>query len=84
MAKGLFQPPSDALSIYEGEVMHARMKPFSHRFTYRVFSTLVDLDRLDEVASLSAIFLSSAIGVSGVIVTPQASESDSNIEMRAH
>lgn len=56
MAKGHFQPPQDALSLYEGEVMHARMKPFSHRFTYRVFSTLIDLDRLDEVASLSAIF----------------------------
>ena len=56
MAKSQFQPPQDALSLYEGEVMHARMKPFSHRFSYRVFSTLIDLDRLDEVASLSAIF----------------------------
>ena len=56
MAKGIFKPPNDALSIYEGEVMHARMKPFSHRFTYSVFSTLIDLDRLTEVHALSPIF----------------------------
>jgi DUF1365 family protein len=56
MLKHLFQPPADALSLYEGEVMHARMKPFAHRFTYQVFSTLIDLDRLNEVDRLSPLF----------------------------
>ena len=51
-----FQPPHACLSIYRGPVMHARMKPVTHRFTYDVFSTLIDLDRLDEVDQLSPLF----------------------------
>jgi len=52
---GRFKPPQASLSIYRGPVMHARMKPVTHRFTYDVFSTLIDLDRLDEVHRLSPI-----------------------------
>lgn len=51
-----FAPPSDALSLYRGPVMHARMKPVAHRFTYQVFSILIDLDRLHEAGRLSPIF----------------------------
>lgn len=40
-------PPDQAGALYSGEVMHARLKPFGHRFVYRVFSLLVDIDRLD-------------------------------------
>jgi DUF1365 family protein len=36
--------------------MHARLRPFGHRFVYRVFSLLVDLDRLNELDSMSALF----------------------------
>jgi hypothetical protein len=36
----------DAAALYFGEVMHARLKPVGHRFTYRVMSLLIDLDRL--------------------------------------
>lgn len=43
-------------AIAAGRVMHARLKPVSHRFAYRVFYILVDLDRLDEAARLSRIF----------------------------
>ena len=49
-------PPEDAAALYPGEVMHARLKPFGHRFTYRVFSLLIDLDRLDEAGRLSRLF----------------------------
>jgi DUF1365 family protein len=28
----------DAASLYFGEVMHARLKPMGHRFSYRVMS----------------------------------------------
>src|SRR6185503_12318088 len=32
-------PPPQAVGVlYPGEGMHARLKPFGHRFTYRVFS----------------------------------------------
>jgi DUF1365 family protein len=41
-------PPDDAVAaaLYFGEVMHARLKPMGHRFSYRVMSLLIDLDRL--------------------------------------
>ena len=37
-----------AAALYFGDVMHARLKPMGHRFSYRVMSLLIDLDRLDE------------------------------------
>ncbi|MFN8948478.1 MAG: DUF1365 domain-containing protein [Alphaproteobacteria bacterium] len=33
--------------IYEGTVMHQRLRPQGHKFTYRVFSMLFDLDEID-------------------------------------
>lgn len=49
-------PPDAAAALYAGDIVHQRMKPFGHRFRYRVFSLLVDLDRLDEAGHLSALF----------------------------
>jgi DUF1365 family protein len=43
---GSERPCSDAAALYVGEVMHARLKPVGHRFSYRVMSLLIDLDRL--------------------------------------
>ena len=51
-----FPPPGEAALVYPGTVMHARLKPFGHRFTYRVFSALLDLDRLDETDRASPLF----------------------------
>lgn len=48
--------PAAAAALYPGEVMHARLKPVGHRFAYRVFSLLIDLDRLDEAGRLSPLF----------------------------
>jgi len=45
-----------AASLYLGEVMHARLKPMAHRFTYQVLSLFIDLDRLDEADRLSPMF----------------------------
>ena len=45
-----------AASLYRGTVMHARMKPKTHRFVYSVYSLLIDLDRLDAAASQSRLF----------------------------
>jgi DUF1365 family protein len=50
------RPPQAAASLYSGRVMHARMKPVSHRFTYRVFSLLIDVDRLSEASRMSPFF----------------------------
>lgn len=49
-------PPAQAAVLFSGQVMHQRMKPVGHRFSYDVFSLMVDLDRLDEVDRLSAVF----------------------------
>ena len=37
-------------AIYEGAVTHARVFPARHSFRYRVFSLLLDLDELPELA----------------------------------
>ena len=33
---------------YVGDVMHMRLRPFGHKFRYRVFTSLLDIDRLDQ------------------------------------
>jgi hypothetical protein len=43
-------------SLYFGDVMHARLKPVGHRFSYRVMSLLIDLDRLDEANRQCQLF----------------------------
>lgn len=37
--------------LYQGEVMHMRLQPFAHQFRYRVFTLLLDVDRLQETAA---------------------------------
>ncbi|MBR0829802.1 DUF1365 domain-containing protein [Bradyrhizobium manausense] len=49
-------PHRDAAALYFGDVMHARLKPMGHRFSYRVMSLLIDLDRLDEANRQSRLF----------------------------
>ena len=34
--------------LYQGHVMHMRLTPFAHKFRYRVFSMLLDIDRLSQ------------------------------------
>ncbi|MEZ5870331.1 MAG: DUF1365 domain-containing protein [Nitratireductor sp.] len=47
---------NDPVTLYGGRVMHARMQPVAHRFSYAITSILVDLDRLTEANAKSAIF----------------------------
>lgn len=46
---------SDA-ALYPGRVMHHRLRPFRHRFTYRVCAALLDLDRLPVLAARCRLF----------------------------
>lgn len=48
-------PPGAPGTLYPGQVMHHRLKPFGHRFTYTVFSLLVDVDRLDELSRMTPL-----------------------------
>jgi uncharacterized protein len=50
------QDPPEAAALYFGRVMHARLKPIGHRFTYRVMNLLIDLDRLDAASRQSRLF----------------------------
>lgn len=54
--RALFKPPADAAALYVGDVMHARLKPIGRRFSYRVMSLLIDLDRLAEADRQSPLF----------------------------
>ncbi len=55
--------PDDAAALYFGDVMHARLKPMGHRFSYRVMSLLIDLDRLDQADRLSPLFAVNRAGL---------------------
>ncbi|MFD2249230.1 hypothetical protein FHS82_002989 [Pseudochelatococcus lubricantis] len=56
-------PPAEAGVLYPGEVMHQRLRPFGHRFTYNVFSLLVDIDRLPELGRATRLLAVDAPGV---------------------
>ena len=38
-------------AVYCGEVVHARVRPVAHRLAYRMFSLLLDVDRIGEAAA---------------------------------
>jgi DUF1365 family protein len=48
--------PAAPAALYVGCVMHARLKPMGHRFSYRVMSLLIDLDQLEDADRLSPLF----------------------------
>lgn len=43
-------------ALYAGRVMHHRLRPFRQRFTYRVWSLLVDLEALDDLDGRLRLF----------------------------
>jgi len=43
-------------ALYEGSVMHRRLAPRRHRFRYRVFSMLLDLDELESLDARLRLF----------------------------
>lgn len=45
----------NAVSLYVCRVMHARMRPRAHRFSYRMLMVAIDLDRLQEVDRASPL-----------------------------
>ena len=53
---GKLDAAAEAAALYVGDVMHARLKPMGHRFSYRVMSLLIDLDRLADADRQSALF----------------------------
>ncbi|MBM3491294.1 MAG: DUF1365 domain-containing protein [Alphaproteobacteria bacterium] len=43
-------------ALYAGRVMHHRLRPFRHRFSYRICAALFDLDRLPALAAGCRLF----------------------------
>jgi len=58
-------PLPDA-SLYRGRVMHERLLPFRHKFEYRVFSLLLDIDRLPAIAGRSRLLRHNRFGIVSV------------------
>ena len=48
--------PKAAASLYRADVMHARLKPFGHRFNYKVFNLLIDIAALNLASQQAALF----------------------------
>lgn len=45
-----------AAALYVGKVLHVRLRPKQHRFSYSLFMMLLDLDRLDAAGRMSSYF----------------------------
>jgi DUF1365 family protein len=52
-----------AASLYWCRVMHERLLPFRHKFEYRVFSLLLDIDRLPEITAASRLLRHNRFGL---------------------
>jgi uncharacterized protein len=50
-------------TIYAGHVMHLRLRPKRHQFRYGVWSLLLDVDRLAEIAAGSRLFRLDRFGI---------------------
>ncbi len=48
--------PKAAVALYRADVMHARLKPFGHRFNYKVFNILIDIADLKSATKKSILF----------------------------
>ncbi|MCY0385958.1 DUF1365 domain-containing protein [Robbsia sp. Bb-Pol-6] len=55
-APGPDAPPKPAAVLYVGSVSHQRRAPRAHRLRYRIFSMLLDLDRLDDAVRQTRLF----------------------------
>lgn len=47
---------TDGGALYRGTVSHRRLRPRPHRFDYRLFALLLDIDRLDQTAERLRLF----------------------------
>ena len=52
-----------ASCLYLGDVVHQRLRPRRHEFSYRVFSMLLDLDELETLQASSRLFRLDRFGV---------------------
>lgn len=53
--------------LYDGVVMHARMRPFGHRFGYRVWCLLIDIDRIEAAAAATTVLRHNRFGLVSIM-----------------
>lgn len=73
-----------AAALYFGEVMHARLKPVGHRFSYRVMNLLIDLDRLQEADRQSPLFAVNRAGLYSFNEADHGRRDGSSLRAYAH
>lgn len=49
--------------LYSGRVFHGRFRPLRHAFGYRVFSVVLDIDRMEEVSRATRLFSTNRFNV---------------------
>ncbi|MFZ2869167.1 DUF1365 domain-containing protein [Zavarzinia sp.] len=54
------RPPA---RLYPGRVFHGRLRPLRHAFSYRVFSVLLDIDRMAETSRPTRLFSANRFNV---------------------
>ena len=54
---------TDTGAIYSGKVVHRRLRPKAHLLSYRVFSLLLDLDRLNDIEGRQSVLRINRFGV---------------------
>lgn len=65
--------------LYFGEVVHERQRPRKHRLRYSVFSLLIDVDRIAELAADSKLFAYNSRGLFSVHDRDHGDENGSSI-----
>jgi DUF1365 family protein len=50
-------------AIYEGVIVHTRVRPRKHRLRYRIFWLLADIDELDALAGANRLFAHNRLGL---------------------
>ncbi len=79
-----FPPPVDPVQLYAGTVMHARIGSKPHRFSYRVFSLLLDIDRLAEAGRRSVLFSVGRLNVASFFPKDHGDGTVADGGLRAH
>ncbi|HNS88084.1 MAG TPA: DUF1365 domain-containing protein, partial [Parvularculaceae bacterium] len=65
-----------------GKVTHQRLRPVGHRFSYRVFSMLIDIDRLDAVSKRLKFFSHNRFNLFSAFDRDHAGDDDAPLPAR--
>lgn len=70
-------------SLYVGSVMHRRLRPRTHRFKYRAFWVLLDLDELELLSRTLRVFSHNAPNLFSLLDADHGDGSDASLRAQA-